>query len=585
MKILINHTGYARCSTKRAVVMGSDGEKAGAFRIVDSSSDSVAHSGSASEAGSVNRWKGRLFWTIDFDGLQKEGSYYIECDTSAGRLRSCEFALEENPLGGQRLSDVIFYLKAQRCTGDFDRADRHVPFAGERQGRHDLHGGWYDASGDYGKHLSHLSHTTYFNPQQGSFTAWMLFKVFDLLEASGNPHYGQFKHRLMDEAMYGADYMYRMRAPSGTFFRSVQRQGKFTKAEDRRISLQLKGSSSQFGVAATAAKETVTDESYEAGLRQGAGFAIAALAAASRHSYPGDYTREQYLQAAKDAYAYLEGNNHRYLNDGKDNIIDEYCSLTALTELYKATLEPEYLEKAGEKAALLTGRLFSDGPWRNYWRADDEGRPFFHPSDAGLPVIALLNYLEIEKDRDIRAKILDTVQKAMEFELWVTGEVNNPFGMARQLVQRRDGSRHTAFFMPHDTEASPWWQGENARLASLAAAARFSASCLAEDKGLAAALSAYAQRQLDWILGLNPFDSCMLQGSGRNNPRYHFLNGFDYANCPGGICNGVTGGLADEEDVEFFSVSRPGIVDDNWRWAEQWLPHASWYIYAVALGV
>lgn len=585
MKILINHIGYARCGTKHAVVMGSDGEKAEDFRIVDSASGTAVYSGAATETGCVSNWKGMRFWTIEFDGLQNEGIFYIECDTSSGKLRSYEFTVEKNPLGEQKLSDVIFYFKAQRCTGDFDRADRHLPFAGERKGRHDLHGGWYDASGDYGKHLSHLSHATYFNPQQGSFTAWVLFKVFEILEASGNTHYIHFERRILDEAMYGADYMYRMKAPSGTFFRSVQRQGKFTKAEDRQIELQLKHSSSQFGAAATAAEETITDESYETGFRQGAGFAIAALAAASRYSYPGDYTREQYLQAAKDAYAYLEENNSRYLNDGRDNIIDEYCSLAALTELYKASREPEYLEKADEKAASLMERLTSDGLWKNYWRADDEGRPFFHPSDAGLPVVALLNYLEIEKDGDIRAKVLDAVQKAMEFELWVTGEVNNPFGAARQLVQRRDGGRRTAFFMPHDTEASPWWQGENARLASLAAAARLSASCLAENKGLAAKLSAYADRQIDWILGLNPFDSCMLQGSGRNNPQYHFLNGFDYANCPGGICNGITGGLTDEEDIVLFAASRPGVVDDNWRWAEQWLPHAAWYIYAVALGI
>ena len=53
----------------------------------------------------------------------------------------------------------------------------------------------------------------------------------------------------------------------------------------------------------------------------------------------------------------------------------------------------------------------------------------------------------------------------------VTAEVNNPFGYARQLV-RTDGKVRTAFFFPHDTEAAPWWQGENARLASMAAAAR-----------------------------------------------------------------------------------------------------------------
>lgn len=174
----------------------------------------------------------------------------------------------------------------------------------------------------------------------------------------------------------------------------------------------------------------------------------------------------------------------------------------------------------------------------------------------------------------------------MEFELQITRETSNPFHLARQLVQSVDGRRYTSFFLPHQTEASPWWQGENARLASLAAAARLLAKHLKEDAeaDLRGRLLRYADAQLNWILGLNPFDSCMLQGSGRNNPQYHFVNGFDYMNCPGGICNGITSGLTDEQDIELFLKSVPGIVDDNWRWAEQWLPHASWYMYAVTLG-
>ncbi|MEK4509262.1 MULTISPECIES: glycoside hydrolase family 9 protein [Paenibacillus] len=584
MKILMNHIGYARCASKHAVIIGQDGDEAGKFRIVEGATGSVVYSGTAVNSGPVNRWKDWYFWTLDFDSVQEEGSYYIECDTSAGNLRSYEFLIKDNLLGIQSLSDVIFYFKAQRCTGDFDRADHHIPFAGDRKGRHDLHGGWYDATGDYGKHLSHQSHTTYFNPQQGSFTAWVLFKAHELLEDSGNPRYFQFKRRIMDEAMYGADYMYRMMAPSGTFFRSVKRVGEFMKAEDRVISFQYKGSSTQFGDAATAGEEVITDESYETGFRQGAGFAIAALAAASRYSYPGDYTREQYLEAAKEAYSYLEENNHRYLNDGRSNILDEYCTLTALTELYKASLEPDYLKKAGESADRLLEYLHSSGDWKDYWSANDEGRPFFHPSDAGLPAIALLNYLEIEKNKDMRAKVLETVKKAMQFELGITKEVSNPFGLARQLVQSSEGSRYTAFFLPHQTEASPWWQGENARLASLAAAARLLSKHLDEQDNLKAELQVYADHQLNWILGLNPYDSCMLQGSGRNNPEYHFVYGFDYMNCPGGICNGITGDPSNEEGIEFFTKSIPGVIDDNWRWGEQWLPHASWYMYAVALG-
>jgi hypothetical protein len=172
----------------------------------------------------------------------------------------------------------------------------------------------------------------------------------------------------------------------------------------------------------------------------------------------------------------------------------------------------------------------------------------------------------------------------MESEMRLTGEVANPFGYARQLVQSKDGARRTAFFFPHDTETAPWWQGENARLASLAAAARLTALHFPSDNAFGDQLRSYAWNQLNWILGLNPYDCCMLHGSGRNNIFYMFFKSYEYTNAPGGICNGITGGLNDPEDIDFdlgFAVTGK---DEDWRWGEQWLPHASWYLYAVALG-
>ena len=83
-------------------------------------------------------------------------------------------------------------------------------------------------------------------------------------------------------------------------------------------------------------------------------------------------------------------------------------------------------------------------------------------------------------------------------------------------------------------------------------------------------------------MGLNPFDSCMIEGYGKNNIEYFFQNRYDFLNCPGGIVNGITSNTHDESGIEF--VAEPTEeVNDNWRWAEQWIPHASWYLYAMAL--
>ena len=117
----------------------------------------------------------------------------------------------------------------------------------------------------------------------------------------------------------------------------------------------------------------------------------------------------------------------------------------------------------------------------------------------------------------------EAVKRSLQFELATTHEVNNPFGYARQLVRMGNGQVRTAFFFPHDTEAAPWWQGEDARLASLAAAARMAAPLFADDAAFQSALQSYADDQLHWILGRNPFDSSMLMGSGHGNAPYMFF--------------------------------------------------------------
>jgi len=66
-------------------------------------------------------------------------------------------------------------------------------------------------------------------------------------------------------------------------------------------------------------------------------------------------------------------------------------------------------------------------------------------------------------------------------------------------------------------------------------------------------------------------------------PPYRYFDSYEYTNAPGGICNGITRGFSDEEDIDFnLSVAQTG-ADNDWRWGEQWLPHASWFLLAVAV--
>ncbi len=585
-QVLTNHLGYEASGPKQAVLMGHAEDDVGAFKLIDAQSGAVAISGDAVKVGPVDQWKDWCFWIAEFGACTQEGEYRLECRVGKEAFKSYPFRIERNLLERNTLGAVVAYCKGQRCSGLLDKADTHLPLEGG-EGTVDVHGGWFDATGDYGKHLSHLSFSTYFNPQQIPLLDWSLFKTYQQLEARGDANFRQYKRRLLDEALFGADYLVRVKNPNGSFYRSIGCPGGEKKPEDRRISKEgqnfaIKTLDTKDKFKPGEIKQLDARFPYEVGYRAGGGMAIAALAIASTFEVSGDFPSVKYLQTARDAFDFLEQNNLQYTNDGKENIVDDYCALLAATELFKATKEEKYKDAASRRATSLADRLVSSGSHQNYWRADDADRPFFHAADAGLPVIALLNFHQIANDNGRKA-IRSVVRKAMESELRTTGEVANPFGYARQLVQSKDGSRRTAFFFPHDTETAPWWQGENARLASLAAAARLTAAQFKDDVAFRDKLQTYATNQLNWILGLNPFDACMLHGAGRNNPPYMFFNSYEYTNAPGGICNGITAGYKNPHDIDFNLPFAVTGKDEDWRWGEQWLPHAAWYLYAISL--
>lgn len=586
VKILTNHIGYDMNTTKSAVIQGTKELKPKSFAVVCYETGETVYTGTPVEVGEVDNWQTGYYYTISFDSVRTEGQYYITVKAGEEEYRSFPFEIAPNLLELRTLSDAAYYFKAQRPTGEFEAADRALPFRGDREGCQDVRGGWYDATGDIGIHLSHLSHTSYFNPQQAAFSAYAFFKVHDLMEESQYPYYTYLKRRMLDEGMYGADYLMRMRTPSGTFFRSKGRKDAFLPMgplqTSRFIAYEYRQPKSRKGGGVLEGFDEIKDENYECSFRSGGGYAIAALAYAARTVFPSEFPKEEYIKAAIDAYYYLEANNERYTNDGKWNLVDEYCALDALVEIYKTTREWDYMRKAKDMAERIMGKYVAVDDNMGYLSVNGTNRPFFHAADAGMPIVNLLNYVNIEIDKEARTKALEIATKLMRHELAVTKAENNPFGYARQLIQDGKGKIETRFFYPHDVETAPWWQGENARIASLATAARYM-TYHTDDDAFKTELCKYADDQINWVLGLNPYDSCMMQGEGRNTNAYFYEVRKDFIHCPGGIVNGITGGLKDEEHGIAFVMKPDDEIKDNWRWAEQWIPHATWFMYAIAM--
>lgn len=560
MLLLTNHIGYERLGPKKAIIQTSRPRLSSytALLVCADSHQTVATL-TVEKQGKVANWHQGHFYLIDFSSFNTPGNYYLRFD----HLRSSHFEIGEHILFDRTLSDVIHYFKSQRCGGIFDQQDRQAPLLNSDETA-DVHGGWYDASGDVSKYLSHLSYANYLNPQQTPMVVWNMLKGLSLLD--GNDKLAKFTAtRLIEEALFGADFLVRMQNEKGFFYMTV-----FDKWSKDTAQREICAYETQLGH---------KFDDYQAGYRQGAGISIAALASAARLEFHGEFDQQKYRNAAENGYWHLKDHNTQYLNDGEENIIDEYCALLAAVELFKTTKETRYLEESRVWANRLSARQMNDEHIQHFWAANQDGsRPYFHAAEAGLPVVALCEYLAIEDDSERASVAKQIITQACEFEVSITNRVKNPFGYPRQYVKGVDEAKRDAFFVAHNNESGYWWQGENARLGSLATMA-YLAQPFIESEILKQQLSKLAQDSINWIVGLNPYDMCMLDGHGRNNPDY--LPQYGFFNAKGGVCNGITGGFEDEEDIAFNPPAQKDDMLQNWRWGEQWIPHGAWYLLAV----
>ncbi|HHF3042993.1 glycoside hydrolase family 9 protein [Vibrio diabolicus] len=560
MLLLTNHIGYEHLGPKKAIVQTEQPHLSSyTAQLICATSEQTVATFAVEEQGKVANWHQGYFYLIDFSSFTDSGDYFLQVEDT----RSSSFTIGEHILLDQTLSDVIHYFKSQRCGGIFDQQDRQVPVLNTNQ-TVDVHGGWYDASGDVSKYLSHLSYANYLNPQQTPMVVWNILKGLSLLE--GSEDIAAFtRTRLIEEALFGADFLVRMQNEKGFFYMTV-----FDKWSKDTAQREICAYETQLGH---------KFDDYQAGFRQGGGVAIAALAAASRLGVHGEYDQQKYRNAAENGYWHLKEHNTQYLNDGEENIIDEYCALLASVELFKATKETRYLEESRWWTQRLVARQMSDEQIQHFWSANQDGsRPYFHAAEAGLPVIALCEYLAIEDDSVQTESVKRIVNRACEFEIKISNKVTNPFGYPRQYVKGVNESKRDAFFVAHNNESGYWWQGENARLGSLATMAYLAQPHIASQE-IQQQLSVFAQDALNWIVGLNPYDMCMLDGHGRNNPDY--LPQYGFFNAKGGVCNGITGGFEDEEDIAFNPPEQKDDMLQNWRWGEQWIPHGAWYLLAI----
>jgi hypothetical protein len=564
--VQVNQVALEKRGPKVAVIEYSGAAIAGRFEVLKDGKSVAA--GTLEPSPPFTEWgAGKKYFEADFSNVQSVGRHELKVVVADARTASAPFVIAERATFTTTAASLVDYFKANRY---LDERDRHIRVF-DTQRYVNVWGGWKDAGGDTGKYLSHLSFANFFNPQQAAMAVWTLAKSYEL--APEQYREAGLDQRVIAEAMWGADFLHRMLDSDGYFYETI-----FDRWGEPGAERVVTGYEGLDGVYST---------NYNAAFREGGGIAIAALARASmlgaatgRH---GEFTATDYLADAERAFAHLEKNNSRYCDDGVENIIDDYTALLAATELYRATSKTHYLEAARLRAMHLTKRMTPEG-----WFISDAGsRPYYHAVEAGFPVISLAFYFDIETDAERRAAVRATIRKALDYQLELDRKVSNPYNYARQAFRTfKDGAlaveREEGFFMPHANETKYWWQGESARLASLAVAAVIGGRIARPDPtgtfGVNALFARFAQNQLDWTLGRNPYGMCMLYGFGRLNPPHAESAGDMVA---GGISNGITGAVGSDDGRGIAFAAGPD--EENWRWVEQWLPHTTWFLLAATV--
>src|SRR6185437_16007186 len=117
--VLVDQVGHATSAATRAVVQGSGSDTFTRFKVIDARTGEPVLQGTPKAAGRIDHWNDWRYWTIDFSALKTPGTYRVEVDGSADAF-SFRFRISDDVLARYTLSNIIYYFKGQRITGDFD---------------------------------------------------------------------------------------------------------------------------------------------------------------------------------------------------------------------------------------------------------------------------------------------------------------------------------------------------------------------------------------------------------------------------------------------------------------------------------
>ena len=544
---LVNQVGYEASAAKVLVVQvrgdRSIDQPAPALDVIDESGR-VAFSGFLTARGRIHGggpddW-GARYWTGDFSKLAAPGKYLARVRAGAP-LYSFPFRIGPELVFREAAMPAAAFFRFQRCGCAVPGVhaachldDARIP--GEPGGHRDATGGWHDA-GDFNKYTSIACRSVY--------------ALIALTRSSRGRLPEAERKKARDEALWGAEFLRKMWQPGkGVVYHDVW---------------------NGYDYWGDPAKETdnAPGTKDDRPLR---GEGPSAMTAAALAAVSGESGRRDYRTAAEDLW---RGACKALANDSEDPWV-KACGgipdlgqdasgrlvrrtadlLLADLELERLTGDSRYAEDAKLRVAALVRQQNPDG----LWPSDVYSRTVL----LGVPPAALALYVCAHADGESAHKATAALERWLERNLRLA---DNPFS----LIPWSEG----VFFNPH--VANAWSVGQNSQYLSLAWALYLTADVLHRPEA-----RRLADRQVDWVLGVNPYGLCMLEGVGSFNPRCHHRWPLprEQGVVPGAIPNGFCRG-ADRADRPWFDLGAvaPGALD--WHSNEPWEPHNAFFILAL----
>lgn len=557
MDILINHLGYMQNQPKYVIAASGD-----SFVVTNEKNETV-YEGKLEKCGDDLG----SYVVGDFSDFNLEGRYRIVVEKTSTRW----FDIGASAL--KNYQDALYksaynWFKKERC-GNTTEGWMGVPCHlddGRRSDNsqcQDFSGGWHDAS-DRRKFV--INHTL------------GLLALLDLKSAQ-NPQWDKDVH-LFKEIKWGNTFLLKMQDPSGFLY-------SFTKPWPNEEVNRLTDN-----ITCSADERIVLVDRNSLAVH----FNFIAVQAKIYRFYgsiDGEYTA-RCIDAARQCFEYCKSNytemscnveendpHYKYLNPNSDMVGSTFRNLgsgiLAGLELYKATENEEYRIFALGMVDELLSLQESD-----YIENQKQVKGFFYKDSShsgiqkikvseSIAFIALCDLFEefpfhptADKWKKALTMFFDGYLLPISYRnafgilpygLWV-GSFNNEARNVGNLYYRYfKGQPEYKFF-----------SGRNDTLLGLAASLAKASRLFSKPE-----YNRLAWRQLDWLLGVNPFEMTMITGAGHHQAPF-YAGQSRLIPIDGGVMNGITGDLND------YPVKPEGNFEDG----EYWIPNVSYFIMVLS---